>query len=110
MQIWDTAGQEKYKSLAKIYYQNCQVAILVYDVTRKESFEEIKDFWYAQLKQNMKGKPLILAIVANKSDMINSEESDEARPKKFAIVNYNFSLYIIKGDRRYILIHISKGW
>ena len=56
--IWDTAGQEKYRSLAKIYYQNCQVAILVYDITRKESFDEIKFFWYNQLKDNIQNKKI----------------------------------------------------
>lgn len=38
MQIWDTAGQEKYRSIAKIYYQEAKVAILVYDVTAITSF------------------------------------------------------------------------
>lgn len=38
MQIWDTAGQEKYHSIAKIYYQDAKIAILVYDVTNKQSF------------------------------------------------------------------------
>ena len=51
-QIWDTAGQEKYKSLAKIFYKDAAVAILVYDITREESFEEIKNFWYSQLKEH----------------------------------------------------------
>jgi GTPase SAR1 family protein len=64
------------------------VAILVYDITRKESFEEIKDFWYNQLKQNMKDKSLIIAVAANKSDMIELEDTDEIRPKKFADVKY----------------------
>ena len=73
--------------MAKIYYQNAQVAILTYDITRKESFEEIKDFWYQQLKQNMKDKPLIIAVAANKSDMLDLEDTDEVRPKKFADVN-----------------------
>ena len=38
MQLWDTAGQEKYRSIAKIYYQDAKIAILVYDVTNKTSF------------------------------------------------------------------------
>ena len=51
-QIWDTAGQEKYRSLTKIFYKDASVAILVYDITRKESFEEIKNYWYNQLKEH----------------------------------------------------------
>jgi Ras-related protein Rab-5C len=38
MQLWDTAGQEKYRSIAKIYYQDAKIAILVYDVTNAASF------------------------------------------------------------------------
>ena len=38
-EIWDTAGQEKYRALAKVYYKNAGVAILVYDITRKETFD-----------------------------------------------------------------------
>ena len=50
-EIWDTAGQEKYRSLTKIFYKDAGVAILVYDITRKESFEEIKKYWYNQIKE-----------------------------------------------------------
>ena len=49
-EIWDTAGQEKYRSLTKIFYKDAAVAILVYDITRKDSFNEIKNYWYNQLK------------------------------------------------------------
>lgn len=38
LKIWDTAGQEKYKAIAKLYYKDSQAALLVYDVTNKESF------------------------------------------------------------------------
>lgn len=50
-EIWDTAGQEKYRSLTKIFYKDASVAILVYDICRKQSFEDIKNFWYGQLKE-----------------------------------------------------------
>ena len=50
-EIWDTAGQEKYRALTKIFYKDAGVAILVYDITRKESFDEIKNYWYNQIKE-----------------------------------------------------------
>jgi small GTP-binding protein len=50
-EIWDTAGQEKYRALTKIFYKDASVAILVYDITRKESFEEIQKYWYNQIKE-----------------------------------------------------------
>ena len=50
-EIWDTAGQEKYRALAKIFYKDARAAILVYDITRKETFEEIRNYWYNQIKE-----------------------------------------------------------
>ena len=51
-EIWDTAGQERYRSLAKVFYKNSAVCILVYDITRKSSFEELKSFWINEIKDN----------------------------------------------------------
>ena len=49
-EIWDTAGQEKYRSLTKIFYKDAGAAILVYDITRQDSFDEIKKYWLNQIK------------------------------------------------------------
>ena len=51
-EIWDTAGQEKYRALAKVFYKNAAVCILVYDITRKKSFEELKNYWVNEIKAN----------------------------------------------------------
>ena len=51
-EIWDTAGQEKYRSLAKVFYKNAHICILVYDITRKDSFEQIKNYWINEVKEN----------------------------------------------------------
>ncbi len=48
-EVWDTAGQEKYRSLAKVFYKNAAVCILVYEITRKTSFEELKKYWINQV-------------------------------------------------------------
>ena len=48
-EVWDTAGQEKYRSLAKVFYKNAAVCILVYEITRKASFEELKKYWINQV-------------------------------------------------------------
>ena len=50
-EIWDTAGQEKYHAFSKNFYKDADVAILVYDITRKESFEKIQKYWYNQVKE-----------------------------------------------------------
>ena len=66
-QIWDTAGQEKYRSLAKIFYKNSAVAILVYSITLRSTFDGIKNYWAKEIKNNS-SKDIILALCANKSD------------------------------------------
>ena len=51
-EIWDTAGQERYRALAKVFYKNAAVCVLVYDITRKTSFNELKNYWYKEIKEN----------------------------------------------------------
>ena len=51
-EIWDTAGQEKFRALAKVFYKNAAVCILVYDITRKQSFDELKKYWINEIKAN----------------------------------------------------------
>ena len=48
-EIWDTAGQEKYRSLAKVFYKNAKFCILVYDITNRSSFEELKNYWVKEI-------------------------------------------------------------
>ena len=50
LDIWDTAGQEQYRSLAKLFYNDAKAAILVYDITNKKSFQEIQNYWYNEVK------------------------------------------------------------
>ena len=73
LNIWDTAGQEKFRSLTKIFYKNASVAILVYDITRLETFEKIKNFWIKEIEENAPSD-IILALAANKSDCYENEE------------------------------------
>jgi small GTP-binding protein len=52
LEIWDTAGQENYRSFTKIFYKNAKIAILVYDITNLNSFKEIKNYWVKQIKED----------------------------------------------------------
>ena len=83
LDIWDTAGQEKYKSLTKFFYKDAAVAILVYDITKKESFENMEKYWYDQLKE-FGSKNIILGVAGNKCDMYEKEEVPESEGKQFA--------------------------
>ena len=83
LDIWDTAGQEKYKSLTKFFYKDAAVAILVYDITQKESFENMKSYWFQQL-QEFGSKSIILGVAGNKCDMYEKEEVNENDARQFA--------------------------
>ena len=48
-EIWDTAGQEKYRSLTQLFYKDASIAILVYDITNEESYNELKNYWVNQI-------------------------------------------------------------
>ena len=52
-EIWDTAGQEKFRSLTKVFYKNASVCVLVYDITRKKSFEELEKFWVEEIRNSL---------------------------------------------------------
>ena len=50
--IWDTAGQEYYRGITKIFYKNAKIIIFVYDITLKETFDQIKNYWCNEVKEN----------------------------------------------------------
>ena len=50
--IWDTAGQEKYRALANVFSQNCDGCLLIYDICDKKSFEELKNYWIPEIRSN----------------------------------------------------------
>ena len=83
LDIWDTAGQELYRALAKNFYLNASIGILVYDIRRKESFESIKDYWYEQVKTSGE-ENMVFGVVGNKCDLFQEEKVTEEEGKKFA--------------------------
>ena len=81
--IWDTAGQEKYRALAKIFYKDAKVICLVYDITDAKSFNEIKSYWYEMVKSHADPE-VILAVVANKSDLYDKADIKNEEGEEFA--------------------------
>lgn len=81
-QIWDTAGQEKYRSLAPMYYRGSAAAIVVYDVTREVTFRTVKD-WVNELRKN--GTiDMVIAIAGNKCDLEDLREVRTKDAKEYA--------------------------
>ena len=83
LDLWDTAGQEKYRAIGRHFYKDSYIVCLVYDITNKESFERIKTVWYPELKEHGE-KTKILALVGNKIDKYLDEQVNEDDVKKYA--------------------------
>ena len=70
LHIWDTGGQEKFRSMASLYYKDAVAAILVYDVANGETLESL-DYWVKELKENVDNTNFIISLAGNKSDLPN---------------------------------------
>ena len=81
--IWDTAGQEAYRSITKNFYVNAAIGVMVYDIRNRESFENIKKYWSQQLKDSGV-QNIVLAIAGNKCDIFNEEEVSENEAREYA--------------------------
>lgn len=85
LQLWDTAGQERFRSLIPSYIRDSRVAIVVYDITKRKSFEFI-DKWIEDVKNERGEENVILCIVGNKNDLtderqVSIEEGQEKAKK-----------------------------
>jgi small GTP-binding protein len=107
LDLWDTAGQENYRSLGRHFYKDSLIVILVYDITNRESFEDLKTIWYNDLKRYGE-KYSVLAVVGNKSDLFENEVVSEDEGRKFAEEkNAEFMLVSAKtGDNITILFNV----
>ena len=72
LQIWDTAGQERFRSIVSSYYRGTHGIIIVYDITDKNSFENIQ-YWLNEIKKNANDNISIL-IIGNKADLLHLRE------------------------------------
>ena len=80
--IWDTIGQEKFRSLTKIFVKESKIVILVYDITSKSSFDSLP-FWKKMVEEILENPP-IYAVVGNKMDLYDNEEVKGDEVDKYA--------------------------
>lgn len=73
LQIWDTAGQEKYQSITKTFYKGANSVILVFDLTSKNSFEEMKNIWLEEAYKSC-DPDVQFVILGNKKDLVDKRE------------------------------------
>jgi len=97
--IWDTAGQERFHALGPIYYRDANGALLVYDITDKDSFLKVQT-WVKELRK-MLGKEVVLAIAGNKCDLERSRvvsiEEAEQYAESVSAKHYSTSAKLNKG-------------
>ena len=82
LQLWDTAGDEKLKNLTKQYFQGAAAAVVVYDVTNKESLETAAS-WIEDVRQNAPSD-VMLYLAGNKNDLIEDVEVPRRDGQKLA--------------------------
>ena len=81
LQIWDTCGQEVYRSLISSFYRNSSLAILVYSIDNENSFKNL-EVWLNEIKKN--GNPDIkVFLIGNKNDLEEKREVSEEKAKRF---------------------------
>ena len=85
IQIWDTAGSERFRSITRSYYNNSVCAIVVYDIANKKSFENVSS-WIEEVKDNSL-KVITIILVGNKIDLIKEREVSTEEGKEFADKN-----------------------
>ncbi|KAF9764961.1 Ras-related protein RABA1b [Nosema granulosis] len=85
-QIWDTAGQERYRAITHAYYRGSYGAILVYDITNKDSLDKALNLWLVQLK-NYADPEIPVILVGNKKDLKEEREVDSTTAENEAVRN-----------------------
>ena len=85
IQIWDTAGQENFRSITRAYYKNSACALIVYDIARRDSFNSIST-WIEDCK-NSSPKSVFMVLVGNKCDLEQNREVTEEEGRELAETN-----------------------
>lgn len=87
LQIWDSAGQERFRNITASYYRNCSAIIIVYDITSKDSFNKVSD-WVEEVRRYVPSAPLLL--VGNKCDLEENrqvpKEDGEELAKRLGLI------------------------
>lgn len=85
IQVWDTAGQEAFRSITRSYYKNSACAVLAYDTTNRDSFDNI-DTWLKECRE-MSPKTVFKVLVGNKCDLVDKRQVSFTEGEEFAKKN-----------------------
>ena len=81
--MWDTAGQEKYRAITNQFIRDAKIILLVYAIDNRKSFQGI-DVWMNFVKENKGDDKYIIGLVANKSDLFETQEVTDEEGKQLA--------------------------
>ena len=88
LQLWDTAGQERFRSLIPSYIRDSSVAVIVYDISNRQSFQNVSR-WVDEVRAE-RGSDVIIALVGNKSDLVDqrqvSIEEGDAKARELKVL------------------------
>ena len=82
LNLWDTIGQEKFRSLTKVFFKNSGIVIFVFDITDKPSFDDL-NYWYKTVDEELGDKP-VKGLAANKLDLFDNQTVDDNTIKEYA--------------------------
>lgn len=82
LNIWDTIGQEQYRSIAKLFLNDTKIVILVYSIIVEKTFKEL-EFWYNLCIENL-GPNIVFGVIGNKVDLFLEQKVSENEGKEFA--------------------------
>ena len=82
LNIWDTVGQEKFKSLSKLFFNDTKIVVLVYSITEKDTFIKL-DYWLKTFQETI-GDDVVLGVAGNKSDLFFQQTVSEEEGAKYA--------------------------
>ncbi|XP_028331627.1 ras-related protein Rab-5C-like [Gouania willdenowi] len=85
LNVWDTAGEERYHSVTPLYYRGAQAAIVVYDITNEDTFHRAKT-WVKELQREASPN-ILIALAGNKADIANKRDIDRQEAQAYADEN-----------------------
>ena len=83
VKLWDTIGQEKFRHLTKLFYSDSKIVIFVYDISIKDSFDALKDYWVKDINDKL-GEGIIKGVVGNKIDKVIEEQVTPEEGEEYA--------------------------
>jgi small GTP-binding protein len=106
VEIWDTAGQEKFKKITSQYYNGADGIILIFDITNKESFKKIS-FWIQDLSNKIDLDNICLILIGNKTDLKDQRKVSVEEAQKYA-AQYNIEYYEVSALKNVGIIEMME--